>query len=112
MISKHFSRSEFTCKCGCGLNTVDTQLLMFLEKIRAYFNKPVIINSGCRCTEYNRKVGGAKKSQHLIGRAADITVGSVSPQDVADYAESIGVPGIGRYKTFTHIDSRNGVWRG
>lgn len=112
MISPHFSRDEFTCKCGCGFNTVDTQMLRLLEKIRTYFNAPVIVNSGCRCTEYNHKVGGAEKSQHLIGRAADITVGSVSPRDVADYAESIGVPGIGRYETFTHLDSRNSTWRG
>jgi len=110
-ISEHFRRSEFQCKCGCGADTVDVLLVEYLEKIREHFDSPVIINSGCRCTGYNKGIGGAVKSQHLIGRAADITVGSVSPQDVADYAESIGVPGVGRYKTFTHIDSRNNMTR-
>lgn len=111
MISEHFKRSEFACKCGCGLDTVDVLLVRYLEKIRAHFGQPVVVSSGCRCPGYNKGVGGAKKSLHLFGRAADIVVSSVLSQDVADYAESIGVPGVGRYKTFTHIDSRNNTTR-
>lgn len=107
MISEHFARSEFACKCHCGFNTVDAQLLEYLEKIRTHFNAPVTVNSGCRCPGYNKGIGGAKKSQHMFGRAADITVAGVAPVHVADYAESIGVPGVGRYKNFTHIDSRD-----
>ena len=33
---------------------------------------PIIINSGFRCEAVNRKVGGVRNSQHLIGQAADI----------------------------------------
>ena len=33
---------------------------------------PIIINSGFRCEAVNRKVGGVRSSQHLIGQAADI----------------------------------------
>ena len=33
---------------------------------------PIIVNSGYRCEEVNRKVGGAARSQHLYGQAADI----------------------------------------
>ena len=33
---------------------------------------PIIINSGYRNAEVNRKVGGVKNSQHLLGQAADI----------------------------------------
>lgn len=111
MISDHFLRTEFECRCGCGFNTVDVSLIQFLEKLRSYFKQPVTINSGCRCAGYNEKIKGAAQSQHLIGRAADITVKGVQSADVADYAESIGVPGVGRYKTFTHIDSRCGSAR-
>lgn len=110
-ISEHFSRHEFACKDGCGFDTVDVALIEWLEKIRRHFRAPVRISSGCRCEKYNAKVGGAIKSQHMRGRAADITVRGVAPQAVADYAESIGVPGVGRYITFTHIDSRSGVAR-
>ena len=33
---------------------------------------PIIINSGYRNEVVNRKVGGVKNSQHLLGQAADI----------------------------------------
>jgi hypothetical protein len=34
------------------------------------------VNSGYRCPELNRMVGGTPTSQHQRGEAADITVGS------------------------------------
>jgi hypothetical protein len=33
---------------------------------------PIIINSGFRCEAVNRKVGGVRNSQHMMGQAADI----------------------------------------
>jgi zinc D-Ala-D-Ala carboxypeptidase len=42
-----------------------------LEGIRAILGKPVVITSGYRCPELNRRIGGAKSSQHLRGEAAD-----------------------------------------
>jgi uncharacterized protein YcbK (DUF882 family) len=59
-------------------------------------------------------VGGARGSQHLYGRAADIVVKGVKPSVVADYCEAIGMGGIGRYTTFTHIDVRDkkARWQG
>ena len=112
MISPHFRRKEFLCRCSdCGFNTVDVELLRYLELIRTHFEAPVKVNSGCRCVEYNASIGGATRSQHTKGRAADIIVSGFSPSVVADFAESIKVPGIGRYDTFTHVDSRNGVAR-
>lgn len=110
-LSENFYRSEFACKCGCGFDTVDVALLDTLERIRRYFGKPVTVNSGCRCEGYNKGIGESAKSQHILGRAADISVKGVFPVDVADYAESIGVSGVGRYSSFTHIDSRNGSAR-
>ena len=105
-LSKHFSRAEFACKCGCGFDTVDAVLLGYLESIRTYFGAPITINSGCRCSTYNAKIGGESKSLHMAGRAADITVLGTPPADVARYAELIGCGGIGKYDTFTHVDSR------
>ena len=108
---QYFERREFACKCGrCGGFPVepDPELLEILNKIRAYFGKPVYINSGIRCAAHNANVGGAKSSQHLRGTAADITVDGVEPSRVATYAETLlpKTGGIGRYKTFTHIDVR------
>ena len=108
-ISRHFDRREFACHCGCGFDTVDTELLTILEDLRERFAKPVFIQSGCRCKKRNTRIMGAKKSQHLIGKAADVTIQGVEPKDVANYLESkyIYRYGIGRYLTFTHIDSRD-----
>lgn len=106
-ISTHFRRREFACQCGCGFDTVDLETLMLLEDIRTHFNAPVVINSGCRCAEHNRRVGGAVASQHLLGRAADIRVQGIEPAVVATYVETQH-PGasVGRYATFTHVDTR------
>jgi uncharacterized protein YcbK (DUF882 family) len=106
-ISVHFDRDEFACSCGCGFDTVDTLLLEALESIRNEFEKPIKVTSGCRCMAHNRDIGGALNSQHKKGRAADIKVSSVLPSVVADFAEDLGMS-VGRYNTFTHIDSRSG----
>ena len=106
-ISPNFDRDEFACKCGCGYDTVDTLLLEALESIRVHFNQPVTITSACRCNNHNKKVGGSTNSQHKKGRAADIQVRNTSPSDVATFAEELGMS-VGRYETFTHIDSRSG----
>ena len=109
-ISRHFSRKEFTCRCGkCGFNTVDAELISVLEDVRHYFKKPVKINSGARCTAHNMDEGGTPTSQHLLGRAADIVVESVLPSRVYEYINSKypNEYGLGCYAEFTHIDTRS-----
>ena len=44
---------------------------LLLEPAR-FIVGPIVINSGFRCEEVNRKVGGVRNSQHLVGQAADI----------------------------------------
>lgn len=112
-LSTHFSRREFACRCGCGFDTVDAELLAVLEEVRQHFDAPVVITSGCRCASHNQRVGGSPGSQHLLGRAADIQVRGVAPAAVAQHLEELypGRFGIGRYATFTHIDTRNSASR-
>lgn len=112
-LSKNFSRHEFACKCGCGLDTVDAALVPVLQDIRDHFNAPVKITSGHRCAEHNRRVGGAARSQHLYGRAADIQVAGHSPKEVQDYlvAKYPDQLGVGFNDRFTHIDTRNNAAR-
>lgn len=108
-----FAASEFSCKgkgC-CSVVKIDTKLAEYCQKIRDHFGKVVRINSGYRCPTHNRKVGGATNSYHAKGQAADIVVIGVAPAEVAKYAESIGIKGIGLYETardghFVHIDTR------
>jgi uncharacterized protein YcbK (DUF882 family) len=110
-LSANFFRSEFACKCGCGFDTVDAELIIVLQDIRDHFNQPVDINCGCRCRVHNNRTPGAgKNSQHLYGRAADIRVSNVQPATVQEYLRGKypGKYGIGHYYDFTHIDTRTG----
>lgn len=109
-LSEHFSRSEFACKDGCGKDTVDAELLSVLEDVRNHFGRAVYINSGNRCEEHNRAVGGVPDSQHTKSRAADIRVAGTMPDDVALYLlkKYENEYGIGMYDTFVHIDTRTG----
>ena len=47
-----------------------------LQPLRDMYGKPIRVNSGYRSPVVNRHVGGAPKSQHTKGQAADITAGS------------------------------------
>ena len=108
-ISKHFNRSEFRCKgteCGCTQDTVDAELLAILEQVREHFNAPVTISSGNRCEEHNRNIRGSKYSQHLLSRAADITVKGVPASKVYAWLDNTHTGGLGKYNSFTHIDTR------
>lgn len=113
-LSANFCVYEFDCngsRC-CNETKIDTKLVEYLQKIRDHFGKAVTIASGYRCEVHNGKIkNAAKKSKHMLGMAADIKVAGVKPAEVAKYAESIGVLGIGLYETakdgyFVHIDTR------
>lgn len=43
-----------------------------LDPLRAKIGSAIRISSGFRCEQLNKIVGGASKSQHLLGEAADI----------------------------------------
>lgn len=47
-----------------------------LDPLRAIYGKPITVNSGYRCPELNKAVGGSATSDHVKGFAADITAGS------------------------------------
>ena len=112
-LSTNFNSSEFDCHgSGCCSSTlVDDKLVTYLQQIREHFGKPVNISSGYRCATHNKNIGGATKSRHSKGQAADIYISGVTPAEIAKYAESIGILGIGLYETssdgfFVHVDTR------
>ena len=114
-LAPSFNTREFRCRDGSDTVMVDEVLTVVLQCIREHFGKPVTITSGYRTAAHNAAVGGAKSSQHLLGRAADIRVQGVSVEDVAAYAESL-MPdwgGVGRYPVkagrttgWVHVDTR------
>lgn len=110
-LSENFSREEFACKCGCGFDTVDSQLLDVLQEVRISLGIPLKINSACRCDEHNDSVGGSVNSQHLKGRAADIAAVGIPTEELAMYVAAVfeaeGIKGgIGLYDSFVHVDTR------
>lgn len=107
-LTKNFKVREFACSDGTDVIFISHDLVVVLQKIRDHFGKPVNINSAYRTPAKNKKVGGATYSQHLYGTAADITISGVSPEEVAEFAETLlpKTGGIGIYKTFTHVDVR------
>lgn len=118
-----FRVREFRCRDGSDTVMVDEALTVVLQCIREHFGKAVTITSGYRTAAHNAAVGGAKSSQHLLGRAADIRVQGISVEDVAAYAERL-MPdwgGVGRYPAkagratgWVHVDTRaeKARWKG
>lgn len=114
-LSKNFNSYEFRCglgsPCSCSTILIDDKLVEYLQKIRDHFGKPITITSAYRCPSYNKSIGGATGSYHSKGMACDIVINGIAPKEVAKYAESIGILGIGLYETsadghFVHIDTR------
>ena len=122
-LAPDFKVRELRCKDGTDAVMVDEALTVVLQCIREHFGKAVTITSGYRTPAHNAAVGGAKSSQHLLGRAADFRVQGVSVEEVAAYAESL-MPdwgGVGRYPVkagrttgWVHVDTRadKARWRG
>ena len=71
-------------------------MVVMAQKIREALGEPVRINSGCRCIEHNKKVGGVKDNYHTLGEAADLStaVGSARLFAVIRklFAEMAGTP--------------------
>lgn len=119
--SKNLSNHEFRCKCrlraphlpACEPVLPPDDLIDVIQDVRDHFGAPVTIHSGHRCKPYNKFVGGAKRSKHILAIAGDFTVQGVSPNRVQEfllerYPTSLG---IGRYNTFTHADTRKRMAR-
>ena len=107
-VATNFRAREFDCqgKGCCNTTLVDERLVEYLQKIRDHFGKPVYLTA-YRCKTHNaRTPNAAPNSYHVYGRAADFHINGVAPAEIAKYAESIGVKGIGLYDSFVHIDTR------
>jgi len=106
-ISKHFSRYEFACKCGCGKDTVDVELVKLCEVSREFVGASITPSSGCRCPRHNKEVGGGDKSQHLLCKAGDLPVDN--PRDLYNFlcSKYPNKYGFGLYNTFVHADCRS-----
>ena len=99
----NFSRNDFDCPC-CGMNNIKDKFIWKLQFARTEARIPFIINSGCRCEKYNRKVRGKKSSDHLTGEGVDIRCLSSSDRwKIVTSAISAGFRRIGIAKTYIHL---------
>ena len=109
-LSESFRVREFACNDGSDTVKIDMELVKQLQRIRSWAGASVIISSGYRTPSWNAKIGGASKSKHLYGMAADIYVKgrAKSITEIARFAEAIGCTGIERNEdaSYVHIDTR------
>jgi uncharacterized protein YcbK (DUF882 family) len=106
-LSPHFSSSEFRDHRTNALVGPDRKLLEVLECMRhATGDRPLTIVSGYRSEATNRAVGGARNSQHLYGRAADVQPGRFKVGQAFD----CGATGVGYSSDgwVVHVDVRPG----
>jgi uncharacterized protein YcbK (DUF882 family) len=106
-ISPHFKLREFECRC-CGAVKLSRGLLGMLEALRIEYGMPLVITSGYRCPGHNRRVMGASKSLHLLGRAADVRAGEADQAVLKGLAEEIGFQEVicGDEKHYIHLAIR------
>ncbi len=110
-LTKNFSRYEFACKCGCGLDNISMTLVNRLQAIRDLTGQPIRITSGVRCAEHNVKIGGAEDSEHVPaedrdGEGADLDCQSSTERHQLLYHchEKFSRVGIDKY--FIHVGTR------
>lgn len=96
---------------GNSVHWMDIRLFDLLATVQTYtslvLGQPaeMVLNSGYRTPGRNATIeGAAANSQHIHGRAADITVPGIALREVREVAEVSRAPGLGRYPGFTHLD--------
>ena len=93
---KPVNREDYRCDCQgryCdGFPVIPNPTLVEkLDKLEKQLKKSVQIISGVRCEQRNAETYGSKYSFHLLGRAADIRCETISIDELAVAAETIGL---------------------
>lgn len=105
-ITTNFKVKEFACKDKSDTIVLHEDFVQKLQQIRNHFGRAVNINSAYRTRSHNKREGGRSNSYHIKGRAFDLAISGVNPNDIAKYAQSIGINAIIRYSWGIHVDSR------
>ena len=116
----NFTYREFKCECSddcraAGMpDYVFRNILMLgaiLQLLRKAIDKPFNLTSGYRCREHNKTVGGAEKSTHLLGMAADVSTAfwnTAHKVQLTKLLKQLNVYHIW-YDSHIHIDTRNQI---
>ena len=123
-LTENFSLHEFKCRDGSVVpeELMDNvkELAENLQVLRDFIGKPITVISGYRSPSYNKKIDGARRSQHLLAKAGDLIVKDMSPDEVKEAIVHLikegkmKKGGVGLYTYFTHYDVRgfNRRWYG
>ena len=123
-LTENFSLHEFRCRDGSDVpeEYMDNvkELAENLQVLRNYIQKPINVISGYRSPSYNKKIDGARRSQHLLAKAGDLIVKGMTPDEVKAAIVHLikegkmKKGGVGLYTHFTHYDVRgfNRRWYG
>jgi uncharacterized protein YcbK (DUF882 family) len=115
--SPNLSWNELKCQDGTEyphmFRTDTTRLINLVESFEALRAKlgPLVVLSAYRSREYNKKIAGAQRSQHVEGRALDIkTPKGMKPRELFDTLVNLAnvtpIRGIGLYRWGCHFDVR------
>ena len=121
MITRNFSVSKMSCRCGCGPYEMDEEFMRLLHILRDEMQGPLRVSSGRRCEHHNDRVSTAKNKKngvHTLGQASDILIFGERAMLLFEKARQIGLGGIGlsqrgdHAKRFVHLDTkpRKALW--
>ena len=112
---KYFDKDEFACKCGCGSNSISSDLIEALDEARGIAEVPFKITSGYRCEKHPESLSNPTSS-HIKGLAADIAISdSGRRSQILRAVIAAGFHRIGISNGFIHVDidpgkSANVIW--
>lgn len=94
---------------NAGWQMINMEVKVKLLRTATRFGRELTINSGYRSPEYNRRIGGASRSQHMSGYAIDVSMAGFSSDDIRNFiriASQEGFMGMSYYpgSNFTHVD--------
>lgn len=106
-----FTLDEFRCRCGACRNLIDPEFVSALDRLRAELGFALVISSGYRCAEHNKRVSTTgPNGPHTTGKAADVRIYGSMAHELVECALVFGFSGIGVHQKgplearFIHLD--------
>lgn len=112
-VTEHFNVETDNMRCPCcGEIKISMTFIRKIQILRYHLAIPFYLDKEgggfYRCEKYNKSISGASESQHMSGRAIDISVigwSGVTKWKCLRLAMLLDLS-IGKYQTYFHLDSR------
>jgi uncharacterized protein YcbK (DUF882 family) len=104
LVTPHFRFSELCCPC-CTKMHMPLAMLDFIERVRNFYDRKMVLTSAVRCLSHNYAVGSKPTSAHVLGLAIDVSCrDSFLRRKLISAGEKAGVKGLGLASDFIHLD--------